>query len=209
MPKPLFKTISLSTLISYVNDVKSFPELLGQIGYVQTNDQRVIKNISIYLEENNVDFTHLTLKEEDKLIVCKKCQKEKPLNEFYQSNNKIHYTCKECVKEEQKKIYHQKQDYLNSIKKQQKCKKCGNDKYYLIDFHHIDPKEKDFAISNRASMKLESILTEIKKCIPLCSNCHREFHFLEREYNISLDEYLNAEMGELVETSPLLRDQAP
>jgi predicted HNH restriction endonuclease len=27
---------------------------------------------------------------------------------------------------------------------------------------------------------------ELKKCIPLCSNCHRDFHFLEKKTGISI-----------------------
>jgi predicted HNH restriction endonuclease len=32
---------------------------------------------------------------------------------------------------------------------------------------------------------------ELKKCIPLCSNCHRDFHYLEKKDGISIDEYVN------------------
>lgn len=37
---------------------------------------------------------------------------------------------------------------------------------------------------------LSKTLEEIEKCIPLCANCHREFHYLEKENNITIDEYL-------------------
>ena len=33
---------------------------------------------------------------------------------------------------------------------------------------------------------------ELKKCIPICSNCHREFHYQEKLNKITIQEYINA-----------------
>lgn len=60
-----------------------------------------------------------------------------------------------------------------------KCTACGYDKcFYALDFHHLDPSEKEYApscimISNK---HIEEIFKELDKCILLCSNCHRELH---------------------------------
>jgi len=35
------------------------------------------------------------------------------------------------------------------------------------------------------------VLKEIEKCILLCSNCHREFHYFEKVNKITIQEYLN------------------
>lgn len=59
------------------------------------------------------------------------------------------------------------------------CKLCGYDKCQdAMDFHHIDPNEKEFSFSSvRASPKsLLSLINELKKCVLLCSRCHREVH---------------------------------
>ena len=40
------------------------------------------------------------------------------------------------------------------------------------------------------SASLENLQKEIKKCVLLCANSHREFHFLEKEQNITFNEYL-------------------
>ena len=65
----------------------------------------------------------------------------------------------------------------------------GENRFYLIDFHHLDPFQKDFTISGNHFGK-KKITEEIKKCVPLCSNCHREFHYLERTKNTQIQDYL-------------------
>lgn len=56
-----------------------------------------------------------------------------------------------------------------------KCQKCGYDRCpEALDFHHLDPREKDFTISSRLGW--EAVVEELKKCVLLCANCHREAH---------------------------------
>lgn len=59
-----------------------------------------------------------------------------------------------------------------------KCAKCGYDKCNdALEFHHPDPTQKDFSISNKGrTIAWEKIRKEIDKCIMLCANCHREVH---------------------------------
>lgn len=55
------------------------------------------------------------------------------------------------------------------------CELCGYDKYQgALEFHHLDPKEKDFQLSKTLSW--DKAKTEMDKCIMLCANCHREVH---------------------------------
>ena len=57
-----------------------------------------------------------------------------------------------------------------------KCEICGYDKCIsALDFHHLDPNKKDFTISN-GNFKLVEAIEESKKCILICSNCHKELH---------------------------------
>lgn len=65
---------------------------------------------------------------------------------------------------------------LIRIKHGGKCCICGYDKYLgAIHFHHINPKEKDFTISNDR-VKLVDAIAESEKCVLLCANCHAEVH---------------------------------
>ena len=62
------------------------------------------------------------------------------------------------------------------------CSNCGYDKCMdAIDFHHKDALEKNDTLKNLWNQKWETIETEIKKCVLLCSNCHREHHWKERQ----------------------------
>lgn len=59
-----------------------------------------------------------------------------------------------------------------------KCEKCGYNKCKdALDFHHLDPNEKDFGIGHKGYTRAwEKIKVELDKCILVCANCHREIH---------------------------------
>jgi len=60
-----------------------------------------------------------------------------------------------------------------------KCGICGYSKCIkALEFHHLDPSKKDFSPgAGRASSKSwEKICIELRKCVMLCANCHREVH---------------------------------
>lgn len=61
----------------------------------------------------------------------------------------------------------------------------------MLDYHHRDPQEKDFTIGRLKKGAREVLQAEIDKCVVLCANCHREFHYLEKEQNLTIDEYLS------------------
>ena len=56
------------------------------------------------------------------------------------------------------------------------CIVCGEAEPVAIDFHHIDPKTKEFNVTLHRSKAMEKIRAEAEKCICLCSNCHRKHH---------------------------------
>ena len=67
-------------------------------------------------------------------------------------------------------------EFLNQYKTP--CIKCGEARLSAIVFHHIDPNTKSFCVGGGALGKhsKEEVEAEIKKCVCLCENCHREFH---------------------------------
>ena len=61
------------------------------------------------------------------------------------------------------------------------CEDCGYTKCFdALEFHHLDPKLKEFTLGSRGFIKSAAmVLEEANKCKLLCCNCHRAAHFLE------------------------------
>lgn len=58
-----------------------------------------------------------------------------------------------------------------------KCCICGFDKFQeALEFHHVNPKEKEIPLSANKMVSLERQINEAKKCILVCSNCHKGIH---------------------------------
>lgn len=66
------------------------------------------------------------------------------------------------------------EDWINSLKTP--CVFCGESDPVCIDWHHIDPSQKEFAISFIKGKSKERTLEEMKKCICVCASCHRKLH---------------------------------
>lgn len=57
-----------------------------------------------------------------------------------------------------------------------RCVLCGYAKSMRsLNFHHLDPMKKDFAISGGV-MAWDKMKLELDKCVLLCANCHGEVH---------------------------------
>jgi hypothetical protein len=56
------------------------------------------------------------------------------------------------------------------------CMQCGlRDDPIVYDFHHVDPATKNFTIAARISyIQIDKLIEELKKCVLLCSRCHRK-----------------------------------
>lgn len=96
-----------------------------------------------------------------------------------------------------------------------KCFVCDYNKCEsALDFHHIDPSQKDFGLAAvRASIKNWSLLVEeVEKCVVLCSNCHREHHegllnisFIPKKFDEKLKNYKEIEREELYDPCPVCK----
>jgi len=122
------------------------------------------------------------LKLEKKCIVCDK---------YFDTSIKSQTTCsKECRKVFRRQYMKGRNyEYANLVNwrlenkkksieyKGGKCIICGYNKCLRsLDFHHLDPNEKEFSISKNKNRKFENIIPELNKCILVCSNCHGEIH---------------------------------
>lgn len=143
-----------------------------------------ITTIQYWLKKFDLKTNFLSFK--DKGIIeygdtrcCPRCETNKPLIEFYSRRGKEGGSvyCKQCTSnqalERQRALKEQLVNYKGGS-----CIRCGYDRYQgALEFHHIDPNEKDFTI---AHLKLttfnDKIKKELDKCILVCANCHREIH---------------------------------
>ena len=98
------------------------------------------------------------------------------------------YTEKKLIllsnKEKKEKNYSKIKSFRQKIKEKSveykggKCEICDYDKCITaLEFHHLNPKSKDFGIGNYSTLGWDKIKNEINKCILVCANCHREIHY--------------------------------
>jgi hypothetical protein len=58
-----------------------------------------------------------------------------------------------------------------------KCIRCGySSSIDALDFHHVDPSDKEMGWTRMRGLKMQTIEKELKKCICVCNRCHREIH---------------------------------
>lgn len=75
--------------------------------------------------------------------------------------------------------------WFDYYKGQFTCLICNKDNPEVLEFHHLDPKIKKYSISTMICqcMRLQDIQAELKKCIPVCRNCHAEIENGSISYN--------------------------
>lgn len=57
------------------------------------------------------------------------------------------------------------------------CVVCGYSECdAALEFHHIDPEEKEFGICRGIDKSWSTLQEELNKCVLMCGNCHSEFH---------------------------------
>lgn len=124
--------------------------------------------------------------------LCGKCKRELPYDEFWKNKNTsdgYQAYCKSCMKIKSAEYREEKingdrvrmnnrQLFLDSLKTP--CVKCGEKRPWVIQFHHKDNSEKLFTIGEGAKYhkSKNDVIAEVKKCVCLCANCHKEFHYL-------------------------------
>lgn len=73
-------------------------------------------------------------------------------------------------------------DFLNELKLTLKCEICSQNHPAILQFHHVDPSQKDFCVmeASKCGWSIKRIKEEIKKCRVLCANCHLILHWNEK-----------------------------
>jgi hypothetical protein len=135
------------------------------------------------------------------MIECRVCHKVLDEENFYfriKEKNIRHKICKDCKNDYDTKFLQDKKERIYTWLKAEygKCEKCGEQRFHLLDFHHKNPELKDLDISKEINSTATFETTkarlqkEIQGCVRLCSNCHRDFHFLNKTEGIAIEDYL-------------------
>lgn len=102
--------------------------------------------------------------------ICKKCHAEYRRKHY--EKNKEKYLKKALDYKEKTRAW------FEDLKSHLKCQNCGEDRWWVLDFHHRDPKKKSFTIgTSSTSVSKKKLLAEMRKCKVLCANCHRDLHY--------------------------------
>ena len=116
------------------------------------------------------DFPINRTKKDGRAHICKKCQNEY-VRQHYKKNKKQYYDRNIRRKNEAR-------EYVINFKKNGKCGRCPEHRWWVLDFHHTNNK-KDY-ITRLFSYGIDTVKREIEKCELLCANCHRDLHYQEK-----------------------------
>lgn len=127
---------------------------------------------------------------------CANCKKDKYKSEFNKNSTKkdgLQNRCRLCQNEydrnwhknNSKRRLSKKNNRLKELrtwildlKKEKGCEKCIENDPICLDFHHKKGNKKlNISCMVAQGFGKDKILKEVKKCIVLCSNCHRKHHF--------------------------------
>ena len=130
-------------------------------------------------KHNTKNILRPKLEMPDTHYFCIKCKETKLRKEFYLKggqDGKPHSYCRKCGLEnvlmQQRKVKAKAILYKGGS-----CNICGYSKYTgALEFHHLNPDEKDFSIGQSNVRIWSKLQPELDKCIMLCANCHREMH---------------------------------
>lgn len=179
----------------YKSELKTYNEILSLINISKDKLIKICKIYKLNDPTKNKQVKHLDTKKviefyclvnslrktSEHFKVSRNTVRKCIPNEIIEKNksSKVKITKSESVIKWRKRIKKKLIDYKGG-----KCQNCGYNKCdRALEFHHLNPKEKDFSISGK-SYSFEKMKIEVDKCVLLCSNCHSEIHEGVTTYNL-------------------------
>jgi len=154
------------------------------------------------------DFRTLSKSSDGKSYYCKECSRRRDSNfrvshsterktymKKYWKTHKRTESQKEIQKSVSKRIHESnKTNWMKILleKNMVSCSICGyNDSFAAIDFHHVNPSEKEYSIGQLLIQKpTELRIAELEKVISVCANCHRRLHF-DKNFNYLMEKVIS------------------
>ena len=76
--------------------------------------------------------------------------------------------------------------WVSELKSSTPCADCGKIYHPIVmDFDHIVPMDKAMSVSGLMTTSADRIMSEIKKCDLVCSNCHRYRTYTRGQHKLS------------------------
>lgn len=165
------KTATRSKLIEAFSQTELSPS--NFLGY-QTNNGLSKAMSRLFVERRHdklsgQDWRDWLLYKTDKFL-CKKCYN------IFQYNDRYDIKSNECISCNTEKTTSKRNKNRTKIYNYllvNPCADCGEKDPIVLEFDHLDPKNKNYNISNMMSYSWEKIEKEIEKCQVVCANCHR------------------------------------
>lgn len=121
---------------------------------------------------NITDFGKNSSKKDGLQSQCKTCRRE--VNNLHYKKSEVR---RNTIRKNNKLSIDEAKAVLDGIKENSSCPFCGEGSSCTLDFHHTNSSDKKFNVSHGVGrVSVKTLLSEIGKCILLCSNCHRKVH---------------------------------
>ncbi len=104
--------------------------------------------------------------------ICRECSKIRS-KIYYKENKEEH---KSVTSRNRSILINNNVRIVRLIKENCQCANCGEKEVVCLDFHHTKDKRKEIGVGLHSGWSLNSIITEMKKCVVFCANCHRKYH---------------------------------
>lgn len=174
---------------------KTYTEIFKETNISYDKIKRVCRIFNLNKSNTKLRFNDPNLIEEIKQLYTELGSLKKVAKQLKIGHRKVRefVTIKNQTKEERKESMVK---HVNNHRKNRKkelveykggcCEKCGyNKSLNALQFHHINPEDKDFTIGGR-NYSIDKMKREVDKCVLLCSNCHVETHEEIDKYGFSV-----------------------
>lgn len=118
---------------------------------------------------------------------CRYCKKSYPETDFGVAKTTPTKTyrrqkCRFCYRKTKNTLKASRRGLIEKHKEKHGCVRCKVRDPRVLEFHHVDTKQKEFNIADYyySQYSLVRLKREIAKCIVICANCHRILHAEER-----------------------------
>ena len=167
-------------LAELVEDSKSIAEIAEKTNKGKSTIRHWLKKYNLKTSGRAGNKTKCTITDGKK--ICTKCLEIKTVDKFRERKDRPGTLQPHCLSCSSNTTIKRQQGIKKSCVdyKGGKCTDCGliatNNNLGAFEFHHLEPAHKDFNLSDVKNRNYSSVLSELDKCVLLCSNCHVKRH---------------------------------